>query len=287
MNSKRLVGFSTLLVSLAFAGIAFAGNDNLPRTELNINHDGKVLVRNAKVTSVATTTVNAVLTFGSSSMNWVINVDSSAEIVGKNGSRSSMADVSVNDVISFQGSLTSGSPLTVQAKVLKNWSVQKKRVNYFGPITSIDSGTQTFVFNSEEKGSVIVKTSAETKYKKTGTSTDSFASLKVGDIVRVKGSYDNSNNTLDANEVKVFFEKRRVFEGGKIKTLPGTSTPTTMVVAFGKLDYTVHIDTDTAVVNKNWAPAALSSFKLEDHVRVYGVAEGINVEATVIRNLNL
>ena len=60
-----------------------------------------------------------------------------------------------------------------------------------------------------------------------------------------------------------------------------------MAVTFRNIDYTVNLDVDTAVLNKNWGSASQSGFKVGDHIRVYGVADGTTIEATVVRNMNL
>ncbi len=259
------------------------------KLHMEVKDNGRVLVRGAKVTSVATSTINAATTWeGGASIPWVITTDGSTEYVRRHGGNGSLSEFAVGHTISFSGWLVPAASLTVRADVVKNWSIEKEKINPFGVIQSIDSPAKSFIVKTDEEklGTLTVLTSDATAFFK-GKATTTFAALKVGDRVRARGVWDRVANTLQADWIKVHVEDRRVFEGGKLKTLPGASAPTSMVVTFGRMDYTVNIATDTAVLNRNWGKALLADFRIGHHIRVYGVADGTTIDATVVRNVDL
>lgn len=259
------------------------------KLHVEIKDNGRVLVRGAKVTSIATSTINAALTWeGGASISWIVTTDGSTEYMRYHGGKGLFSEFAAGHTISFSGWLVPASTLTVRADTVKNWSIEKEKINPFGIIQSIDSSAKSFIVKTDEKklGTITVLTSDATAIFR-GKAMTTFAALKVGDRVRATGIWDRVANTLQAEEIKVHVEDRRVFEGGRLKTLPGTSKPTSMIVTFNKVDYTVNMGADTAVVNKRWESAALADFKLDDHIRVYGVADGITIDATVVRNTDL
>lgn len=287
---KKYLVFSLLAFSgLGLATVALAEtSSDLPRLKLEINHSGHILVRGAVVTSMASSTINASLTWpNGAKVDWVINVPES-EFVNRLDRDAKFSEIQNGHVISFSGELTGGSSsgLAVKAKVVKNWSVQKVKINPFGIIQSINSAAKSFVVQTEERGSPTVFVSGATEIIK-NKATATFEALRVGDRAHVKGLWDRAANTIQAERIKVFVENRRVFENGRLKSLAGTSRPTTAVVTFKGIDYTINLDVDTAVIKKNWAPVNLSDFEVGDHLRVYGVPDGTTIEATVVRNMNL
>lgn len=257
------------------------------KLHVEIKDNGRVLVRGAKITSIATSTINATLTWeGGASIPWVINTDGSTEYVRRHGGNGSFSEFAVGHTISFSGWLVPASSLTVRADVVRNWSVEKEKINPFGIIQAIDAAAKSFTLLIEERGTIRVLTSADTVIlQKNATTT--FDALKVGARVAGSGLWDRVANTLSALRIKIHTEDRRVFEGGRLKSVPGAAAPTSMVVTFGKFDYTVNIAEDTSVVNKRWERASLGDFRAGDHIRVYGVAEGITIDATVVRNVDL
>ena len=273
----------------AFAQTSPPDPDGPIKLHLEVKDNGRVLVRGAKVTSIATSTINATLTWeGGASIPWVIATDGSTEYIRRQGGNGTLSEFTVGHTLSFSGWLVSAQTLTVRADVVRNWSVEKEKINPFGIIKSINPSTKSFMVETDEKklGTITILVPDVAAIFK-GKATTTFATLKIGDRIRAKGIWDRVANTLLAEEIKVHTEDRRTFENGRLKTLPGAIKPTSMVVTFGKFDYTVNISVDTAVINKNWAPINLSDFKVGHHIRVYGVADGTTIDATVVRNMDL
>lgn len=261
----------------------------MPRQSLTINENGRVSLQGAKVVSVEGATINATISWGGSSgFSGIIKTDASTEFVRRNGGRTSMSEIVPGHYIAVEGVLdTSASKPTVIAKVVRDWSVLKMEINPFGVVSSIDTAAKTFMLKTQERGVLKVLVSDATVFTK-GNTAASFSALKVGDMLSVNGLLEQNTSTLQANRVKIRVQDRRVFEGGRLKTpVTGSSTPASLVVTFGKIDYTVNVSSDTSVLNFRWAQVNLSDFKAGDHIRVYGAADGTTIDATVVRDVSL
>lgn len=266
-------------------------DDNI-RTALNLNDNGAVLARGAKVVSVsAPDTINATLSWGKANINFVVKTDASTRFILRQDGRASFSDIAPGNLITFEGRLiTTESALTVKAKIVRNLSIRKLSMNLSGTIKNINQEAKTFVMDAKDKdkdkGDVTVMVSDSTEIKKQN-SVIKFSDLKTGDIVSVNGLFNSDEKKLQARKITVSFSNRTVFQNAVLKSLAGTSLPTSAVVRFGKLDYTVNLAADTAIVNSRFLKAKLSDFKAGDHLRIYGSADGTTITATIAMDLNL
>ncbi len=258
--------------------------------EVHITNNGNVLVRGAKVTAVSGNTVTATTMWGSANITWAVNTDGNTKLLRKYGGASVLSEIAVGDFVSFQGSLITGTatPMTVLAKTLKNWSIQKKNATFEG-IVGTKTGT-SFVLMTNNQGNITVNTSATTQIKKSDDSTGVFADIPNSSKVVATGLYNNLTKTLEASMVKVkqVAPASAVTKEGTIKTAPGTTAPTTLVMTSGGTDYTVRIVTGTSILTNNWLTASLTNFTVNNSIRVYGTVNADNtIDATVVRNTNL
>ena len=301
MKIKYLAYSGIMALSLASLALFTAADENGEKQlkearsvgstlEIHVTDNGKVLVRGAKVTSVSGNTINASTTWGSAVFNWAVVTDSSTEWVRRFGGASAISEVSVGDFISFQGVLdtTIGSPITVKARVVKDWSIQKKHASFYGLIKSVDASAKTFVLTSEDKGDISVKISDTTKITK-GNTVGTFSDITVGSKVTASGLYNTESKVLEADSVKIHLPTAiRTTLEGKIKSITGTTPPTTIIVTSKNKDYTVNVSVDTSILSALWLTSNLNSYHVGDGIRVYGTVNAdLTVDATVIRNVSI
>lgn len=260
--------------------------------EVHITERGNVLVRGAKVTAISGNTISASTAWGGASMAWNVVTDGNTQFIRRAGGKSSISEISVGDFVSFQGALQTSvtSPFTVQAKIVRDWSIQKQNATFSGTVQSVDSVSQSFVLSSENRGNVTVFVSTSTKVEKGGVS-GVFSDIVAGVKATVSGLYNNLTSRIDADKVQIRVEKPQpITVEGKIKTPPAsTSAPTTMVVTMKDKDYTVSIASDTSVLNVFWLRIPLSSLKAGDNIRIYGLVNSASstIDATVIRDTSV
>ena len=105
------------------------------------------------------------------------------------------------------------------------------------------------------RGPVTVQASDTTQVRR-GTVTIAFADLAVGETISASGLYNNLSLVLQASKITAKQPERRTFTG-TLKSLAGTTKPTSLVLTVGDTDYTVQLAADTSVLNALWIRANL------------------------------
>ena len=294
MTKQKLFigGAAALIAATLLAGAAFAdeGARAVGSTlEIHIGNDGKALVRGARVTGISGNTINAATSWGSLVVNWAVVTDGNTEFIRRYGGASQISEVSIGDYLSFMGPLdTTKTLLTVNAKTVKNWSIQKAHATFNGAVKSADSSSMSFVLTSTERGDITVHTNASTTIME-GNVNAVFSAIAVGKRIVASGLFDNQTRILDAEKIMIRKQEpaKTTFEG-ILKTLPGATLPTSLMLTLnGNGDVTVNLPLGTAVVGKNYLSTALSGFMVGDKIRVYGAmnASG-SIDATIVRDVN-
>ena len=191
-------------ISLPSLASANNGSKDNSGTMVSIHNDGSVLVRGATVTSVSGDVIIARTSWGDTNISWEIDTDGSTEFYSKGGADSSFGNVDNGDMVSFSGSLDrDDGAFSVDAKVVRNWSIEDVRANLSGTIESIDEDDNSFVLETRNKGEVTVTTDGDTDFLLRNRTGADFGDLSVGAFVFVTGSYDEGDDTLDASSVSL------------------------------------------------------------------------------------
>jgi hypothetical protein len=164
-----------------------------------------------------------------------------------------------------------------------------------GKVVAI-SGNQ-IVVSSTLGSSVLTWTGSidsTTKLEAKNGKTIELANIAVGDVVTVKGTMNSGSGLsfktslirdISKAYVPVVANTKQIFEG-KLTALPGSTTPTSITMMIGNTAQVVSISPTTLILNSSWLPVGLSTFQLNDQVRVFGfVPSGSNVvTGLVLRN---
>lgn len=257
--------------------------------EIHIFDEGMVLVRGAKVTAVSGSVISAATVFGSTNLMWTINVTDSTNFVQRSNKQSNLSDISVGDFVSFKGDLvTTASTLTVNAKILKDWSVQKKKISLIGKVVSL--ATNSFVLTTDERGQLTVNVGTSTVFSKGDATVVTFADVHVGDKVSANGTFDEVAKILMADKVKIYVDKlseQHIFEG-TLKAIATTTPPTSFTLVLNEnTDVTVNVPAGISIVGRLYLSVSLADFRVGDRIRIWGLREGNTIDATVVRNTSL
>lgn len=168
--------------------------------EVIINDSGKAVVRGAEVTAVNDSSITARTQWDEASVTWTVRTDGDTQYLRKNGAGADHDDIEVGDYVSFSGAITGGSAsaFTIDADVVKNWSMSESGTVYVGTVTSIDEDGDSFDMKTKSGMTVTVETDNDTNF--TG---GSFGSLDVNDRVVVSGSFDDDDDTITATKVSL------------------------------------------------------------------------------------
>lgn len=201
---------AALMLAIPMYALAESGgkkNGSGPTTvgstlEVHIGNNGGVLVRGARVTSVSGSSITATTAWGSTNMTWTIRTDGTTQFLGRNGETITASTIVTGDYVSFAGTINSSfaSP-TVDAKVVKDWSIPQSETKVSGTVQSINvTGNSLIVVNGN--GTTTVAVTGSTKIT-SGKDTVTLSSIVPNDKVKASGSFNASTRTLTATALVV------------------------------------------------------------------------------------
>lgn len=204
-RAYAVVGLALSMMALPLfmnAGTAHADSKgDGSRIEVSIGESGRVLVRGAKVTSVASSTITANTSWGASVLGWTVKTDGNTDFVAHKGSNGGLADIAIGDTVSFSGKLDQTlNGLQVHANVVKDWTSAHAATKLSGIITGINSTLGSFTI-THDGSTTTVQTSSSTDFDGRGVS--SFADLVLNAKVKIRGFFSATSSVFTAQEVDV------------------------------------------------------------------------------------
>ena len=131
-----------------------------------------------------------------------INITDNTKVLRKFGGKSSLSEFSVGDEVVVFGKFTDDTKLIIDAKIVRNNSIQKRRGAFFGKVTI--KNTDNFVMETAERGTQTVYFGSA-KFVQRNETVMAYIDLKIGDRVRVKGIWDKTLNKIsEVDQIKDF-----------------------------------------------------------------------------------
>lgn len=156
---------------------------------------GKII--NGEVTTKSGTT----LTVFSNGASYTVNTDSNTKFMRHFWGTSSFGETAVGNRVNVWGAFTSDT--TVQARMIRNLSIQKRSGVFFGTVQS--KGSDNLVISTVIRGNQTVSVSSSAKIINRNGETLTFSQISVNNRVRIRGVWDKSNSTItEVTEVKDF-----------------------------------------------------------------------------------
>ncbi len=172
---------------------------------------GRAAVGTGSVTAINGTTI----TITKDSKTYTVLTDTNTQFRRRFWGKSSLAEISVGDTVNVIGQWTDEGQTTIQARLVRDISIQLFNGVFFGTVQSLTSNG--WVMATVARGDQTVTVSSGTKFtdRKGGTLTQS--GITVGHKVRVRGLWDRKAGTIsEVTAVKDF-------------SLPVVATPTPKV----------------------------------------------------------
>lgn len=156
-------------------------------------HPRSIFLSKAQLTAIAGQT----LTVTARSKTYTVTVTDKTTLRRRFGGKSNLGEFVVGNTLQVAGKLSAET--TIDARAIRNMSIQKVNASFSGAIQSIDAAGQKFVLKPMARKIITVTVSADTKITQAGQA-KTFADLQVGMKVTASGVWDRSNDTL--TEVK-------------------------------------------------------------------------------------
>lgn len=158
-------------------------------------------------TEFSATTLNSIsgttLSVTANNTIYTVRTDGSTILLRKFGGKSALAEMSPGDVLNIIGKWTDSSQTIIQAKLIRDKSIQKRNGTFFGHVAELTSTGWTMT--TEKRGIQTVTVSSSTKFTDKREKAIFRVDVKIGDLVRVRGLWDDKLNTITlVSQVKDF-----------------------------------------------------------------------------------
>lgn len=219
-----MIVFSSLLSllsqpSLIHAAPAQEQNQNMVRDDRNemiqnartaagvgVHAKTKTALLEATVTAKQT---DSLTVLGKDGKTYTVKFDTSTVWRRKFWGKSNVDETSINDTLNIHGKWMNDDMTEVQAKLIRNISIQKRNGVFFGEVKTLSATGWVMTTSKRKDQMVTIGGSTRLVDRKMGSLSQS--AILVGHRVRVKGLWDSKNNTItEVVEVKDFDLPARV-----------------------------------------------------------------------------
>ena len=215
---KNIVGLMSLLTLLIITPSVLAAPAPLreERREMirNTASSPGVAVRLRTKVALIEATVTAKQTdsltvSGKDGKTYTVKFDAQTQWRRKFWGKSDVAETSVGDELNIHGKWNNDDETEIQAKLIRNISVQKRNGVFFGEVKTLSSSG--WVMKTSKRGDQTVTIGGSTRLIDRKEGSLSQSAITVGARVRVKGLWDSKNNTItEVVEVKDFDLPQRI-----------------------------------------------------------------------------
>ncbi len=134
---------------------------------------------------------------------YTVNITDKTRLIRRFGGKSNLNEFKMGDRVVIFGKYTSDNKKTIEARLIRNLSIQKRWGVFFGEI--ISKKETNFVIKTINRGELTVYFTNQTKFLSHDKQSISYQNLKTSDRVRVKGVWDRDLKEIrEVDEVRVF-----------------------------------------------------------------------------------
>lgn len=117
--------------------------------------------------------------------------------------KSSLSEIMVNDKLNIWGKYTDDTKTIIQAHMIRDISVMKRFGAFLGTISTVNGSVITL--NTVNRGTQTVTYDSNTKCVQRNMQSMNCTDIKVGQRIRVKGMWDETNKTItEVSQIKDF-----------------------------------------------------------------------------------
>lgn len=155
---------------------------------------GKAAIGTGTLKSKSGDTAPATLVVTKDGKDYTVNVDASTQLRRRFWGKATLAEFTVGDTLNVIGQWADDAHTTINAKLVRDASIQKRFGVFVGKVTSL-SGSG-WVMDTVHRGSQTVTVGSSTKFVNRRGEAVTQVDVALGHRVRVKGMWDNKLNTI-------------------------------------------------------------------------------------------
>jgi hypothetical protein len=168
-------------------------DDRKPLLQRVFKTNSRAAIGSCTVTAINGTTLTCT---ESGKPAYTIQTDSSSHLRRRFWGKADLTEIQVNDVINVIGKWQDAGKTTILATLIRDTSIQKRFGVFFGTVSSVSANG--WVMATIKRGNQTVTVTSSTKFTDRKEGTISQSDVAVGHRVRVRGLWDNKNNTVTA-----------------------------------------------------------------------------------------
>lgn len=162
---------------------------------------GRAVIGSGKLTAKTVTTV----TVEKDGKSYTVNIDSKTQLRRRFWGKATLDEMQIGDTINVIGLWADDAHTTINAKLVRDASIQKRFGVFFGQVKSLLSNGWVMSTVSDKRPDQTVTVSSTTKFENRKGEAITQADVKVDHKVRVKGMWDKALNTVtEVTNVKDF-----------------------------------------------------------------------------------
>jgi hypothetical protein len=163
----------------------------------------KLFKERVTLTGTVASISGATMTVTKDSKTYTIQTDGSTQFRRRFWGKGAMGEIQVGDTVNVTGKWTDDTQTTIQAKLVRDVSIQKFNGVFFGTIQSVTGSG--WVMTTVSRGNQTVTVSQTTKFTDRKGKSLSQTDVAVGHKVRLRGLWDRKSNTItEVTQVKDF-----------------------------------------------------------------------------------
>ena len=151
---------------------------------------GQARIPGATVGAVGTNT----LTISKNGKSMTVNILATTKLRRKFWGNAVLGEISVNDLVNVWGSWTDNTQSIINARLVRDVSIQRRNGVFVGTVTTLTSAG--WVMETFNRGTQMATVSSTTKFSNRTGKLITQADVAVGNMVRVRGMWDNKLNTI-------------------------------------------------------------------------------------------
>lgn len=145
------------------------------------------------VVSAKTSSIPGTLMVTKDGKTYTVNVDANTQLRRRFWGKATWEEISLGDTVNVIGQWADDAHTTVNAKLVRDASIQKRFGVFIGDVVSLLANGWTM---STHRGTETVTVSSSTKFVDRKGGTIGQADVKVGNKVRVRGLWDSKLSTI-------------------------------------------------------------------------------------------
>jgi len=202
-KSKFIIFLITILVGLISVLPVQAISEKAGSRSGIMKKDFDMKGKAAIGTGTLTAKVGNTLTVTKGNKSYSVLVDSKTQLRRRFWGKATLDEMQIGDTLNVIGKWTDDAKTSIQAKMIRDISIQKRNGVFIGTIKSLSGNS--WIMETVKRGSQTVTVSPSTRFVNRKGESIAQSDILTGHKVRVKGLWDSKANTIiEVTHVKDF-----------------------------------------------------------------------------------